>query len=112
MVMLGATLVIICALSAVADLAKVPSITTTMERLGVPGRALPLLASVKLSAACAVLVGFVVTVSALAAGVVLVVYFAGAVVAHTRVADPFRESAAATVSLVLSMTYLLTALAI
>jgi hypothetical protein len=45
-------------------------------------------------------------------GVYLSIYFAGAVVAHSRVKDPFRESAAAYVILIAALTYLLTALAV
>jgi hypothetical protein len=44
-------------------------------------------------------------------GVCLSVYFAGAVIAHTRVKDQFRESAAAYFILVAAFTYLLTSLA-
>lgn len=112
LVLVGALLIVICVLSAIADLTKVPSVVEVMGRLGLPTSALVPLALIKLAAAVAVFVGFFNVGFAVTAGAALVVYFTGAVIAHARVSDPFRESAAAFVSLVLAMTYVLTALAV
>lgn len=105
-------LIIVCVVSALGDFAKVPSLVETMTRLGVAVNFLPVLGAIKLAAAIAAGIGLAVDAVAIAAAVVLVVYFAGAVIAHTRVKDSFRDSGAAFVLLTVSGVYLLTALAV
>lgn len=109
---LGGFLILVCVLSSLGDFARVPSIAETMNRLGVPAQFLPILGIIKIIGAVGIGYGFTQSFFAVAMGIYVSIYFAGAVVAHTRVKDPFRESAAAYVILVVAITYLLTALAL
>ena len=108
---LGGLLIAVCVVSALGDFARLPSLVETMNRLGVSPQMLPILGLIKMLAAIGVGIGFAQSFFAVAMGVCLSVYFAGAVIAHTRVKDQFRESAAAYFILVAAFTYLLTALA-
>lgn len=109
---LGGFLIVVCVVSALGDFARVPSLVETMNRLGVSIKMLPVLGLIKMLGAVGVGIGFAQSTFAIAMGVALSLYFAGAVVAHTRVRDPFRESAAAYFILIAALTYLLTALAV
>lgn len=109
---LGGFLIVVCVASALGDFARVPSLVETMNRLGVSIKMLPVLGLIKMLGALGVGIGFAQSAFAVAMGVCLSMYFAGAVVAHTRVRDPFRESAAAYFILIAALTYLLTALAV
>ncbi|MEY3806739.1 MAG: hypothetical protein RIR69_1551 [Actinomycetota bacterium] len=105
-------LILVCVVSALGDVAKVPSLVDTMTRLGIPAQFLPVLGAIKVVLALAAAIGFAVNGVAIAAAGGLVVYFAGAVIAHTRVKDSLRDSGAAFVLLAVSGFYLLTALAV
>jgi hypothetical protein len=109
---LGGLLIVVCVVSALGDFARVPSLVETMTRLGIPVQFLPLLGMIKMIAAIGVGIGFAYGFVAVVAGVALSVYFTGAVIAHTRVKDPFRESGAAYVIVIVAFTYVLTALAV
>lgn len=109
---LGIFLAVVCVVSALGDFARVPSIVETMTRLGVPPRALVALGAIKVVLAVLVVVGLFAGTFAVVAGVLLSVYFIGAVSVHARVKDVFRDSAAAWVLLTVSFAYLLTALAV
>lgn len=109
---LAVFLIVVCVASALGDFARVPSLVETMNRLGVSTKMLPVLGLIKMLGALGVGIGFAQSSVAVAMGVYLSIYFAGAVVAHSRVKDPFRESAAAYVILIAALTYLLTALAV
>lgn len=109
---LGGFLIVVCVVSALGDFARVPSLVETMNRLGISAKVLPVLGLIKMLGAVGVGVGFAQSSFAIAMGACLSAYFAGAVIAHTRVKDPFREGAAAYVILVVALTYFLTALAV
>jgi hypothetical protein len=109
---LGGLLIVVCVVSALGDFARVPSSVDTMNRLGVSPQMLPILGLIKILGAIGVGMGFAQSFFAVAMGVCLSAYFACAVIAHTRVKDPFRETAAAYFILVAAFTYLLTALAV
>lgn len=109
---LGGFLILVCVVSALGDFARVPSLVETMNRLGVSIKMLPVLGLIKMLGAVGVGIGFAQSAFAIAMGAGLSLYFAGAVVAHTRVRDPFRESAASYFILIAALTYLLTALAV
>ena len=109
---LGGFLIVVCVVSALGDFARVPSLVETMNRLGISAKMLPVLGLIKMLGAIGVGIGFAQGALAIAMGACLSAYFAGAVIAHTRVKDPFRESAAAYVILVVALTYFLTALAV
>lgn len=109
---LGGFLIVVCVASSLGDFARVPSLVETMNRLGVSTKMLPVLGLIKMLGATGVGIGFAQSTFAIAVGVGLSAYFAGAVIAHTRVRDPFRESAAAYFILIVALTYLLTSLAV
>jgi len=109
---LGGFLIVVCVVSALGDFARVPALVETMHRLGISAKMLPVLGLIKMAGAIGVGIGFAQSFFAIAMGVCLSIYFACAVIAHTRVKDPYRESAAAYVILVVALTYLLTSLAV
>lgn len=109
---LACFLLVVCAVSALGDFAKVPSLVETMSRLGVSLHMLPVLGIIKICAAIGLVVGFSISGVAIAVGIALSLYFSGAVIAHTRVKDSLSDSAAAYVLLVASFAYTLTALAV
>ena len=109
---LAGFLLVVCVVSALGDFAKVPSLVETMNRLGVSAQMLPVLGIIKICAAIGVVIGFSINGVAVVVGIALSLYFSGAVIAHTRVKDSLKDSAAAFVLLVSSFAYTLTALAV
>lgn len=73
--------------SAGAKLAKAAPILEQMSTVGVPARALPLLAALEIAGAIGLIVGFFWWPIGVAAAVGVVLYFVGAVIAHLRVGD-------------------------
>lgn len=82
-VLLAATLVA----SAIGKLTRSERQLQTLTLVGVPPRAIPLLAVCELAGAVGLLAGIVVTPLGIAAAVGVIAYFVGAVVAHLRVGD-------------------------
>jgi hypothetical protein len=68
-------------------LTKEKGVTASMTGLGVPLRWFPLLAALKIAGALGLLAGIFVRPLGVAAAVGVVLYFAGAVVAHLRAKD-------------------------
>ncbi|MFB6838039.1 DoxX family protein [Streptomyces sp. NPDC056361] len=73
--------------SAFMTFTKNPQVVGSMTKVGVSEGALPLLATAKAAGALGLLAGLFVAPLGVAAAVGLVLYFAGAVVAHLRVKD-------------------------
>ncbi|MFI0240539.1 DoxX family protein [Streptomyces sp. NPDC016845] len=73
--------------SAVAKVRRQESLVATMRRIGVPDAWLPRLAALEIAGAVGLLVGLAFRPLAVAAGVGVVLYFAGAVVFHVRAHD-------------------------
>ncbi|MDG9683141.1 DoxX family protein [Streptomyces sp. DH18] len=72
-------------LIAVADYARAPFVLANSAEVGVPPTAVPYLAALKLAGAAGLLIGlFGVPWLGLAAGVGLIAFFVGAVLAHVR----------------------------
>ena len=71
--------------SAVGKLTKNPKIVESISGVGVPLNWLPLLALAELAGAAGLIIGLWVPALGIAAGVGVVLYFLGAVIAHLRV---------------------------
>lgn len=108
---LAVLLVLALVVSSLADLAKVPSLVETMQRLGVPVAMLPVLATIKLCGAVGLIVGWWSGPVQVVTGIAVAVYFALAVAMHTRVGDSRSDTGAAMVLLALATAHMLTALA-
>ena len=81
-------LAMVLVLSAIGKLRRDPRIVRIMhERLGVPMKGFPVLASCQLAGALGLIVGIWWPVLGLAADVGVAMYFVGAIVAHLRVSD-------------------------
>ncbi|MEZ0352376.1 DoxX family protein [Mycobacterium sp. pR1184] len=87
LIVLAILLVIALVGSAGAKLAKAAPIMEQMSTVGVPPRALPLLAAAEIAGAVGLIVGFLWWPIGVAAAVGVVLYFVGAVIAHLRVQD-------------------------
>jgi uncharacterized membrane protein YphA (DoxX/SURF4 family) len=87
LIVLSILLVIVLIGSAGAKLAKAAPIMEQMSTVRVPPQALPLLAAVEIAGAIGLIAGFFWWPIGVAAAVGVVLYFAGAVIAHLRVRD-------------------------
>jgi uncharacterized membrane protein YphA (DoxX/SURF4 family) len=95
LIVLAILLVIVLIGSAGAKLAKAAPIMEQMSTVGVPPRALPLLAAAEIAGAIGLIVGFFWWPIGVAAAVGVVLYFAGAVIAHLRARDAKNVTPAA-----------------
>ncbi|MFD6244015.1 DoxX family protein [Streptomyces roseolus] len=86
-VVLAALLALAMTGSALATFTRNPAVVGSMQKVGVPDGWLPWLATAKLAGALGLLAGLVVPALGVAAAAGLVLYFAGAVIAHLRVED-------------------------
>lgn len=75
-------------------LIRAPRIVAMMEPLGVPAARLPLLGALQVAGTVGLIVGLFFHPLAVAAAVGLVLYFAGAIVAHLRAHDRDVQGAA------------------
>lgn len=73
--------------SAVGKLTKNPKVIPIMEQVGVPADRIPWLAYVEILGAIGLVVGLFVWPIGVAAAIGVILYFAGAVIAHVRVKD-------------------------
>ncbi|MFE5589001.1 DoxX family protein [Streptomyces sp. NPDC056549] len=95
-----ATLLALASLgSAFMTFTKNPQVIGSMTKVGVAESALPWLATAKAAGALGLLAGLFVPLLGEAAAVGLVLYFAGAVIAHLRVKD-FELAPAAVLTLI------------
>ena len=93
--------------SAVGKLTKRPDIVATLAKVNVTPSQLPVLAALELLAAVGLLVGIWAKAAGVAAAIGLVLYFLGAVGAHVRVKDTFKEFAPAALLGVISLVTVL-----
>lgn len=77
--------------SAIAKVTKKADVMASMAHVGVPTGRIPLLASLELLGALGLAVGIWFRPVGLAAAIGLLLYFAGAVGAHTKVKDSVQE---------------------
>jgi uncharacterized membrane protein YphA (DoxX/SURF4 family) len=101
LIVLSILLVIVLVGSGGAKLAKAAPIMEQMSTVGVPPRALPLLAALEFAGAIGLIVGFFWWPIGVAAAVGVLLYFIGAVIAHLRVRD-IKNVAPATIFAVLA----------
>jgi len=73
--------------SAAGKLTKHPKVAGTLEVVGVPPSRWPVLAGLEIAGAIGLIIGLWVPALGVVAGVGVVLYFLGAVVAHLRVDD-------------------------
>ncbi len=73
--------------SAVGKLTRQPKVVEGITGVGVPVERLPALAALELLGAVGLIVGLWIPAIGVAAGVGVVLYFLGAVIAHVRVGD-------------------------
>ncbi len=79
--------------SGVMKVIRAPRIVTMMSAVGVTTAQLPLLGALQIAAAVGMIVGIWVPLLAIAATIGLVLYFAGAIIAHLRAHDPAKQGA-------------------
>ncbi|MCF6525791.1 DoxX family protein [Streptomyces sp. JJ36] len=86
-VVLAVLLSVLLVVSGRAKLVRDQDITETLTRLGVPQRLFPVLAALEFAGALGLLAGILYRPLGIAAGIGVVLYFAGAVVSHLRAKD-------------------------
>lgn len=87
LIVLSVLLAIVLLGSAGAKLAKAAPILESMSTVGVPQKALPLLAAAEIAGAVGLIAGFAWWPIGVAAAIGVVLYFVGAVISHLRVRD-------------------------
>jgi hypothetical protein len=87
MIIVSSLLTLAAFVSAGGKLRKSPQVIGGMTHVGVKESQVPLLALMEIAGGVGLLVGFAVTDLGRLAGAGLVLYFAGAVVAHLRIKD-------------------------
>jgi hypothetical protein len=101
--LLSVVLIVVCWVTAVADVRREPRIVVIMDRLGVPERLRTPLGLIKFVAGFGLMVGLWNELILAVTLVCLVVYFAVATSAHLRVRDSMTATAPAVVFCLVSM---------
>ena len=94
-------------MSSMGKFTKMEQTVATLKSVGVKDSQIPVLGALELAGAIGLLVGIWVPLIGHAAAVGLAIYFAGAVVAHTRAGHAFKEIIPAAVLLVVSLATVL-----
>ena len=81
----------IAIVSAMGKLKKMPQVIESMTHVGVKPNQIPVLAYLEIAGALGLLIGIAVPLLGLVSAVALMLYFLGAVVAHIRVKDKFKD---------------------
>lgn len=84
-------LAIITLVSATGKLRKMPQVIESMTHVGVKPKQIPLLATLEILGALGLLIGLAFHSLAFLSASALMFYFVGAVVAHLRVKDKFKD---------------------
>jgi hypothetical protein len=79
--------------SGVMKVLRAPRIVTMMGAVGVTPRQLPALGVLQIAATLGLIAGIWVPALAIAAAIGLILYFAGAIIAHVRAHDPASQGA-------------------
>jgi hypothetical protein len=108
---LAGIVILVCVVTAIGDFRKSDSVVAVMDRLKVPADSIALLGIVKLGLAVGLTVGLFEKRIGQVAGVIVVAYFAAAVLTHLRVKDGVRNTAPAFVLLVIGLLFVLTSFA-
>ena len=83
----GTFLALIATVSGVGKLTGLAQVTDTLTKVGVPARIWPVLAGLEFAGAAGLVLGYWVWPIGAAAALGLLLYFAGAVIAHFRAGD-------------------------
>ncbi|MSZ54652.1 MAG: DoxX family protein [Actinobacteria bacterium] len=108
---LAILLIVVCVASAIMDFRKPEQLVEQMKKLKVPADRLPLLGAIKIAGAIGLAIGFQKVRLGELAGICLALYFAIAVVTHTRVKDSVKDTLPAFMLCVMSLLYVLTTVA-
>ena len=81
----------IAIVSAMGKLRKMPQVIESMSHVGVKPNQIPLLAYLEILGAVGLLIGIAVPLFGLVSAVALMLYFLGAVAAHLRIKDKFKD---------------------
>jgi uncharacterized membrane protein YphA (DoxX/SURF4 family) len=95
MIIVSSLLTLLAVASASVKLRKSPQVVQDMTHVGVRENQIPLLALVEIAGGVGLLVGFATKDLGRLAAAGLVLYFAGAIVAHLRIKDNFKTLAPA-----------------
>ena len=93
--MMAVVLAAIAIVSAMGKLKKMPQVVESMTHVGVKPNQIPLLAYLEILGALGLLIGIAYPLLAFISASALMLYFVGAVVAHLRVKDKFKDFAPA-----------------
>jgi uncharacterized membrane protein YphA (DoxX/SURF4 family) len=92
---MAVVLAAIAIVSAMGKLRKMPQVIESMTHVGVKPNQIPLLAYLEIAGALGLLIGIAYPLLALVSAGALMLYFLGAVVAHLRMKDKFKDFAPA-----------------
>ena len=92
---MAVVLATIAIVSAMGKLRKMPQVIESMTHVGVKPNQIPLLAYLEIAGAVGILIGIAIPTFAFISAGALMLYFLGAVVAHLRVKDKFKDFAPA-----------------
>jgi len=104
LIVFAALLGVVATASAMAKFSRRDDIIETLDRLGVPDWAVPVLGGLELLGALGLVVGIWSKPVGAAAAAGLTIYFAGAVIAHVRAKDQAKEITPALVLFLLATT--------
>lgn len=88
---LALVLAAIAMVSAMGKLKKMPQVIESMTHVGVKPNQIPLLAYLEILGALGLLIGIAYPLLAFISAGALMLYFVGAVIAHLRVKDKFKD---------------------
>jgi uncharacterized membrane protein len=112
LVILSIFLGLASAMSAMGKFTKMEQTIATLKSVGVKDSQIPVLGALELAGALGLLIGIWVPILGHAAAVGIALYFAGAVIAHTRAGHPFKQIIPATVLLLVALAVVLIQIAI
>ena len=88
-------LAVIATVSAMGKLRKMPQVMESMAHVGVKPNQIPVLAYLEIAGAVGILIGIAYPLLAFISAGALMLYFVGAVIAHIRIKDKFKDFAPA-----------------
>ena len=91
LIVLASVLSVIAMASATAKFTRRSDIIATLDRIGVPSKAVPLLGVLEVLGALGLFVGIWSKPLGVAAAAGLTIYFAGAVLAHVKIKDSVKD---------------------
>lgn len=92
---MAVVLAAIAIVSAMGKLRKMPQVIESMTHVGVKPNQIPVLAYLEIAGALGILIGIAYPMLAFISAGALMLYFVGAVIAHLRIKDKFKDFAPA-----------------